>query len=95
MYHRPAAQSYTHTLCTYIGLMFRILLRRSLIVVLKFIVCVGKLRYVYGSVYGSYFLLPVHAYIPTHIPTVHEWILLIVTSERDNQNCRFGFSAHL
>ena len=44
-------------------------------------------------VYGSYFLLPVHAYIPTHIR--HEWILLIVTSERDNQNCRFGFSGIL
>ena len=45
-------------------------------------------------VYGSYFLLPVHAYIPTHIQ--HEWILLIVvTSELDNQNCRFGFSGHL
>ena len=47
--------------------------------------------------YGSYFLLPVHAYSTVHTDphTVHEWILLIVTSERDNQNCRFGFSAHL
>ena len=25
----------------------------------------------------------------------HTGLLLIVTSERDNQNCRFGFSAHL
>ena len=28
-------------------------------------------------------------------PYTCDWILLIVTSERDNQNCRFGFSAHL
>ena len=44
--------------------------------------------------YGLYFLLPVHAYIPTHILYMSEYFL-IVTSEHDNQNFRFGFSGHL
>ena len=36
-----------------------------------------------------------YPYVRTHPHTVHEWILLIVTSERNNQNRRFGFSGHL
>ena len=47
--------------------------------------------HVYGSVRV---IFPVtRTRVHTHAHTA--WILLIVTSERDNQNCRFGFSGHL
>ena len=41
--------------------------------------------------YGSYFLLPVHAYITYYT----RGCFLIVTSERDNQNCRVSVSRRI